>query len=66
MLTFVSGGPTIAVLAMQLLQHNCRAGNLKLEFQELSAIKKNCEAYFPYKVGNFQFQQTELSTVRPL
>ena len=66
MLTFISGGATIAVLAMQLLQHDCRVGNLKLELQELSVIKKNCEADFPYKVGNFQFQQTELSTVRPL
>jgi hypothetical protein len=30
LLTLVSGGTTIAVLAMQLLLHDCRAGNLKL------------------------------------
>jgi hypothetical protein len=57
LLTFVSVGATIAVLAMQLLQHDCRAGNLKLELQGLSAIEKPARPIFLTKLVTFSFSK---------
>jgi len=57
LLAFISGGATIAVLAMQLLQHDCQAGNLKLELQELSAIEKPERPILLTKLLTFSFSK---------
>jgi hypothetical protein len=45
----------IAVLAMQLLHQDCRAGNLKLYLQEQSTIKKRVGLIFLTKLVTFIF-----------
>jgi len=57
LLTFISGAATIAVLVMQLLQHDCRAGNLKLELQELTAIEKPPKPNFLTQLVTLSFSK---------